>query len=573
MNRTLCSSLLPLLLAPLALAQKVAEVEPNDTPATAMPILPGQHIAASYTTSAPTDDDWYSFTLTAPGQVHLHTSAGGTLSLGLSRDNRIAIYDASGTVRLAWNDSAVGTMADCGATLPAGSYTALVNLKSGTAADYGLDFYVLPVTAIDTGEGPEPNDDTGTPTPFTPGDVLQGDLLSPTDVDFWQFTLTNRGYVQAATWDDGGIPQLDNVALRFYQETSPGVWAPLGTSNATNSASHRVTNLAHPGLLAAGTYAIAVQAGTAAAGTAPWDYVKVGTYSLRTALADMPGATVIPEQPEPNDNTTTPAGVFNPGDDLLGSTTGSTGDGIDWYLFAVAGPTTFVAMAEGTGASPLSGSSLRLWDATGTTSLASGSGSSSTHGRLVYTIERAGLYHLQIAGATVSTAGDYVLHTGATAPLYVSASTRTEPASTNACIGSNGLRPLLGTLSGETPAFGSTFVTRVERTLPNSFAAAFLGFSNTLAFGALPLPITLDFGLPDSLGNPTPCDARVDPVVWVLVLTDAAGSAEYTFQFPYVAGDIGLKIHQQALCWDPTLNAFGFSVSNDASYVLGDRPF
>jgi hypothetical protein len=563
--------LLPaLVLGPVLTAQKVAEVEPNDTPATAMAILPGQHIACTYTTNAPTDDDWFSFTLAAPGQVHLHASAGGTLSLGLSRDNRIAIYDSTGTVRLAWNDSAVGTMADCGATLPAGSYTAVVNLKSGNAADYGLDFYVLPVRPIDTAEGAEPNDSAGVPTPFTLGDTLEGDLSSPTDVDFWAFTLAGRGIVQAATYDDGGVPQLDNLALRYYQETAPGVWTALGTSNATNSASHRVTTLQHTGTLAAGSYAIAVQAGTATAGTAPWDYVKTGRYSLRTCLIDMPGGAGTIEGPEPNNAPATPAGVINLGDTATGNISGSNEE--DWYLIAVPGPTTVGAMAEGVGGTPLAGSGIRLYDQNGTL-VTTASGGSSTHGRLAYTIERAGTYYLAIYGAVVASAGDYVLHTGACAPLYVSSTTRTEPASTNACIGSNNLRPLLGTLSGETPAFGSTFLTRIERTIPNSFAAAFLGFSNTLAFGSVPLPVTLDLGLPDSLGNPTPCAGRVDPLVWVLVLTDGAGNGEYALNFPYVSGDIGLKIFQQALCYDPTLNGFGFSVTNDASYVLGDRPF
>ncbi|MBX3464507.1 MAG: hypothetical protein KF830_15165 [Planctomycetes bacterium] len=563
----------PLLLSPSLWAQKVLEIEPNDTPAQAMPILPGQHVVATYTTNAPTDDDWYSFTLAAPAQVHLHTSAGGTLSLGQSRDNRIAIYDATGTVRLAWNDNAVGTMADCGVTLPAGSYTAVVNLKSGNATDYGLDFFVLPVRAIDVVEGAEPNDLLGTPTVFAPGQTLEGELSTPADTDYWSFTVVAPCIVQVVSHDDGGIPQLDNLALRYHQEVSPGNWIALGAGNAVNTASHRVTSLQHAGTLAPGNYAVAVSAGTAATGTAPWDYVKTGKYSLRTSVIDLPGTVSVPESAEPNDNTTTPAGVFNPGDDLLGFTSGSTGDGIDWWLFAVGGPTTFGAIAEGTGPSPLAGSTLRLWDATGTVSLASGSGSATSHGRLVYTFERAGLYYLQIAGATTTTSGNYVLHTGAANPLYVPASTRTEPASTNACIGSNGLRPLLGNLSGELPNFDSTFITRIERTIPNSFAAVFLGFSNTLAFGSVPLPVTLDFGLPDSQSNPTPCAGRVDPLVWVLTLTDGAGNGDFTFNFPFAASDIGLRIFQQALCYDPTLNGFGFSITNDASYVLGDRTF
>ena len=135
---------------------------------------------------------------------------------------------------------------------------------------------------------------------MTLGDTIEGSLSSPTDVDFWSFTLTGRGIAQAVSFDDGGVPQLDNMALRYYQLTAPGVWTALGTSAATNSASHRVSNLQHPGLLNAGTYAIAVQAGTAATGTAPWDYQKTGQYSLRTCLIDMPGGGPLAEGAEPN---------------------------------------------------------------------------------------------------------------------------------------------------------------------------------------------------------------------------------------------------------------------------------
>jgi hypothetical protein len=550
-------------------AQKVNEVEPNDTAATAMPITAGTHIVASY--SSTTDEDWYSFTLTSPGQVHLHTVANGTLALGLSRDNRIAFYDATGTTRLAWNDGAVGTMADCGVTLPAGSYTARVNLKSGTAVAYDLDFYVLPPNPIDTVEAAEPNGATGTPTSFTLGDTLEGQLVTavPADEDYWSFTLTGRGIVVAATYDDGGVPQCDNMALRFHSG-GPGAWVALGASDATNSQSHRITTLTHPGTLLAGTYAIAVKGGTAAVGTAPWDYVKVGKYSLRTALIDMPGAPAAPEGPEPNNTPSTPAGTISLGDDVSGNSTGSLDE--DWYAFAIGGPTTIGAMAEGTSATPLAGSGLKLYDATGTL-MTSASGSSTTHAKLVYTIERAGLYYLSINGPTTTVTGNYTLHTGGTAPLYVSATTRAEPASTNACIGSNGQRPLLGNMSGETATFNSTFVTRVERTYPSSFVVGMVGTSNTLGLGSIPLPFLISYGGLDSQNQPTPCYVRVDPLIMIAVLTDAAGNGEYWYVFPYTPSALGLKVYHQALCFDPPINSLGLTVSNDGSYVLGDRPF
>jgi hypothetical protein len=555
-----------------AQAQIVLELEPNDTPAQAQPISAGQHIQATFATS--TDEEWFAFTLAAPGQVHLRTLNSGTLSLSTSRDTRIALYDATGTTRLAWNDGASGTRADCGVTVPAGSYLWRVGLKTTitAAAAYDLDFFVLPGRAINTVEGAEPNDPTlpapGVPTSITLGDTVEGTLSTPTDVDFWSFTLQNRGVVQIASFDDGGAPQLDNMSLRFWQETTPGTWVAIGTA-ATNSASHRVANLQHPGMLTAGTYAVAVQAGSAAAGTAPWDYVKTGSYSLRTALIDMPGGNV-PEGAEPNQTPAT-ATTFGLGFDALGSA--QAGNDPDWYSFAISTPTTVAAMAEGTGGSPLPGSTLRIWDAFGNT-FGSGSGGATTHGRLITTLVTPGIYFLEIAAAQFTMTGDYVLHTGSATPLYLASTTRVEPASTNACVGSTGLRPLIGYLPGETAVFESTFVTRIERTIPSSFAAIMLGLSNTTALGGtVPLPVFLDTGGLDAQGLPTQCLIRVDPQLLLLVLTDANGTGEFAYNFPYVAAAIGTKVFEQALCFDPALNASGLSVTNDASFVVGDLPF
>jgi hypothetical protein len=550
-------------------AQKVGEIEPNDSPATAMPITAGMHITASYATT--TDDDWYSFTLAQPGQVHLHTVGTGTLSLPVTRDNRIAIYDATGTVRLTWNDATVGLMADCGATLPAGSYKAVVNLKAGTAAAYDLDFFVLPAKSIDTFEAAEPNGATGVPTPFRLGDTIEGAILPgvPADEDFWSFTLPTRGIVVAATYDDGGVPQLDNVALRLYSGI-PGLWTAIGGGDATNAQSHRVTTLAHPGILDAGTYAISVKAGSAAAGSGPWDYAKTGKYSLRTSFIDLPDSYVVQEWLEPNNSPATLAGVVAYGEAYSGNCTGSLDE--DWYLLPVGSPMTIGVMAEGIGATPLAGSTLRVWDDTGTVIVVSAAGGASTHARLVCTIERAGVYYLSIQGPNVNTTGDYLMHVGATTPLYVGSTTRVEPASTNACIGSNGVRPMLGYAQGEAPVFGSTFITRVERTLPSSFAIGVVGLSRTMS-GSIPLPALIGYGGLDSQGNPSPCYVRVDPVVTIAVFTDASGAGEYSMNFPWSPAILGTKVYQQALCFDPSLNALGLSVSNDASYVLGDRPF
>jgi hypothetical protein len=117
--------------------------------------------------------------------------------------------------------------------------------------------------------------------------------------------------------------------------------------------------------------------------------------------------------------------------------------------------------------------------------------------------------------------------------------------------------------------FNSTFVTRIEGTIPASFAAIMLGLSDTTAVGGtVPLPVFLDTG-----GMGSQCLIRVDPQVFVLVPTDASGNGETAYTFPFVAAAIGTRAFEQALCFDPTLNGSGLSVTNDASFVVGDRSF
>lgn len=267
------------------------------------------------------------------------------------------------------------------------------------------------------------------------GDTVEGTITSG-DSDFWSFTLGTPGTVRISTLDDGGIPQLDFVGLRFWRETSPGSWVGVG-STWSDVFSHRV-NLLSNGLLQPGTYAVAIDSlnfGT----VGPWTQAGIGKYSLRTELV------------------------------------------------------------------------------------------------------------------------------GVTPPVYVTSTTDVQPSST-ACVGSNGQSPRIGHMPGETPVFDSTFVTRIENATPSSLAAIMLGLSNTTAiFGSLPLPALLDNG-----AQGTQCMVRVDPELVVLVLTDANGSGEFATRLQVSVALLGARVFEQALCFDPTLNSLGLSVSNDASFVIGE---
>ncbi|MFO1077187.1 MAG: PPC domain-containing protein [Planctomycetota bacterium] len=544
-------------------AQHVPEVEPNDTVAQAQPIVAGRHVVANLVAG---EQDWYSFTLASPALVQLRTS--GNFAVNPSVDTVVFLFDATGTARLAWDDRSVGQHSVCGATLPAGTYTCQVIGKlATTAGDYGLDFTAVAPRAITVVEGPEPNGDpalAGTPTPFTPGDTIEGDLSSPTDSDWYVFALTTRAIVQAVCYDDGGVPQLDATLLRFYQETSPGVFAAFGTTS-TITTSHRAFNLAHPQTLLPGNYAIEVVAGTAATGTPPFDYQKVGKYSLRTAIYSMPGTGTVAEGPEPN-NAPGLAPFFSLGDTLTGFCSG--GNEEDWWAFAVGAPTTVAFMSDNGLPNPITDTSVKVYDDSGTALSTASSGGPSSHGRLIFTLPQAGIYYVAVAGGLFAATGDYVVYTGGADAMYVPSTFSQQPPSTNACPGSNALRPALLVQSGEAPAIGSTCVLRLQNALANAVAVPFFGFSRTLANGGtIPLPYDLT-----TAGAPG-CFVRVDPMFPLFVLCDASGVAYVDLILPPTLSMRGLIFYCQSIQIDLPLNPLGASLSNDVKLQLGDRPF
>lgn len=545
------------------LAQHYPEAEPNNTVAQAQPLLVGQQVTANLTAG---DEDWYSFTLQAPGLVNLKTS--GNFAVNPSVDTGVFLFEATGTTRLAWDDNSAGNHSVCGATLPAGSYTVRVLGKlATTAGDYGLDFSVLPPMVITAVEGPEPNGDPallGVPTPFVPGDMIEGDLSSATDSDWYVFTLTTRSIVQAICYDDGGVPQLDATLLRFYQQTGPNTFTAFGTTS-TISGSHRAFNLAHPQTLLPGTYAIEVVAGTVATGTAPFDYTKTGKYSLRTAAYVMPDFGPVAEGPEPN-NAPGLAPFFQLGDELVGNCSG--GNEEDWWAFAVGSPTTVAFMSEDGLPSPITDTTVKVYDASGTAIGTASSGGPSSHGRLILTLPHAGIYYVAVAGGLFAATGDYILHTGGAPAMYVASAFSQTPPSTNACPGSNALRPALVVQSGEVPAVGSTCVLRLQNALPNAVAIPFFGFSRTLAnAGTVPLPYDMT-----TVGAPG-CFLRVDPMFPLFVVCDGSGVTYVDLILPPAVAMRGLIFYCQSIQLDAPLNALGASMSNDVKLVLGDRPF
>lgn len=559
--------LLPLLAAtfvPALLAQRVAEVEPNDSVGVAQPLVFGQQVDCVLVAG---EQDWFTFTLASTAEVHLTTH--GNFAVSSSVDTVVLLYDAAGTTRLAWNDGARGVHSDLGVTLAAGTYTALVvGRQATTAGAYSIDLVQYAPTAIDTVEAAEPNGDPANseiPTVIGNDHTFAGSLSAPTDQDWYTFTLATDAIVQAFVYDDSTVPQLDNTLIGLRQLVS-GTWTTFGTTS-TNSTSHRAFTLAHPGYLSAGTYNFAVTSGTAAAGTAPQNYVKTGNYAVRTRMIALPGFTTVAEAPEPNDNVNTTA-VLGLGDNATGFCSGSNEE--DWFALIVPGPTTIALCVENGAIAPaITDTTVRLLDGAGTVlgTASTGGPSGTSHGKLLVQVTTPGFYYVGVAGGLFAATGNYILRTGGTTPILWPAAFQQQPPSTNACLGSTGLRPQLNRANAEVAQLGTHFTMRLNNALPNAGVVSMLGFSNSLASGGIPLPLDLT-----SFGAPT-CFLRVDPAQTNFGVADGSGIWFWDLPIPNDRFLGGLVFYAQVACFDAALNTFGINVSNDVKVTLGDRGY
>lgn len=556
-----------LLLAGALPGQSLPEFEPNDTAAQAQNVPFGAQIDANLVAG---EQDWYTFVVTGTQEVHCQTSGQYVVA---NFDLAVFLYDATGTTLLAWDDSArPGLHADAGCVLGAGTYTCkVIGKNAGLSGDYGFEVVLQAPGVVNTVEAAEPNNSPasgGTPTPFTMGDIVTG-FLAPfagtADSDWWSFTLVNRGIVLAQIDDDASFPQCDNQSLRAHIEASPGTW--VSDIALAPTVGHRV-QAPMRGAPVAGTYAWEV-VGAAPGGSAPFNYTRTGNYSMRTQLIDMPGAVVVAEPVEPNSSPVT-AGLLSLGDSATGSTTGNDQD---WFAFQVTtAPRTLGFITQNGVGSPIVDTSIRLYDAAGNlVSAATPSGSSggatdgiagSLHGRLILTVLNPGTYYVSVEAGPAATGTDYVLHTGQAAPMRVSSSITFGP-SANGCVGSNALIPTLDARRAEVPQLESLGVTRVSNALPSTVAVAAYGFSNSTP--GLPLDLTF-------LDMPG-CFLRIDPVIYLGTFLDGAGTGYFEVGWLSSYSTIGQTIYMQAFCFDPLANLFGFTVTNEARYVLGDRGF
>jgi hypothetical protein len=133
----------------------------------------------------------------------------------------------------------------------------------------------------------------------------------------------------------------------------------------------------------------------------------------------------------------------------------------------------------------------------------------------------------------------------------------------NACVGSSGLAPQIGSPAGVWPQLGGQLAVNLSDGPLASIAVLYLGNSDRVWAG-IPLPFDLA-----SLGA-AGCQVWHDPEVLLAAAgTDNAGSAALSFPIPNQAFLFGRRFYASWYCVDLAANTLGVTTSGYATVIVG----
>lgn len=245
---------------------RVVDSEPNDSPATALPLNP-TGISTGYLGfygSGTTDlNDYWKITTTQDGWLRVQIRND---SLDLRDDRTIfdvdmSLYDMNTTTYIT-GDSRTGTFSQAAAFLRPGTYYVRAYRGIGRAGSYEIrsDFFTAPRT-----NDPEPNDTYQTASAAAVNSVVTGHLgyysNGLTDLsDYWKFTLQGDGKVVVQIANDS----LDQSGAVFDVDFS--VYDSDGSTYITGNSSTGSYSEA-TSFLKAGTYYVRAYRGIGSAGS------------------------------------------------------------------------------------------------------------------------------------------------------------------------------------------------------------------------------------------------------------------------------------------------------------------
>lgn len=571
--RSLLATLSTLAFATPLLAQRVAEVEPNNTAATAQAVALGVQIDANLTAG---ELDYYAFTTVADGEMRFSTSG--------STDTRIEVTDTAGSVLFAGNDDARGLQSDITINLPAGSYCIRAfGYTATTAGAYSLDISRTALLKSYTDFENEPNDTVATANlligAFINNAQVAGNLSSAADVDVYQIILAapkSALYVQVG---EGDAPWISGHRLEFWD--AAGVLLPAATLgvNAIDSGIFNSRSNAQR-VWPAGTYHVVVR-GRSAAPT--YNPIPLGAYRLEIAVMPIGTGATVPEAAEPN-NTIATATPLAPGDVGLGSLTNSTGaDPTDlWGPFVAGGNGSLLTFqTTGVAVGGMLDTTLRLWQVaypatvpptlvappagtispatvTWTTGNILETATGSSHARGTVTFFVPGLvYYVEVVspGTTAAMAGSYTIELSTNEPpLFVTSSYTIVAA--NATCGAAPRPTLTRQFTNETPTVGQTFV-RQATNLDGVAGLLVLGLESVL-----PIDIV---GLGFSLAPAGSCFLNVSPDL-VNVITNG----DIVFNVPKSVSLRGAYVWEQVVDV-ASISPVDLQMGNYARILIGER--
>ena len=193
-----------LLLSTPLLAQRLPEVEPNNTAATEQAVAMGVQIDAALVAA---DNDWYSIT-SVGGQVRFTTS-------GVA-DTRLEISGPTGLPVLAGNDDSRALQSDITIDLLAGSYKVRVfGFSATTAGAYSLDIALETPAKTFTAVEVEPNNTLLLAQPIGIDAQVNGSL-APLDEDWYRIVLTAPRTGLFIQVTEGDAPWVSQHSIEFY---------------------------------------------------------------------------------------------------------------------------------------------------------------------------------------------------------------------------------------------------------------------------------------------------------------------------------------------------------------------
>ena len=397
------------------------------------------------------------------------------------------------------------------------------------------------------------------------------------DMDYWQVVLTapTTGIFLLIT--EGDAPWVSGH--RFEVCDSAGVPVSAATLGDNNGLGARTSTTR---VWPAGIYHVAVRSpvGPSTPTVAPALENRTGNYLLELHLMPMDTAGLVAESETiggPNTNNAPATAVpFAPGQIGQGNITNTSGtDPSDWWgPIVISTPSTITFQTRQGVAPALLDSTINLRDAAGALVIGATEGNLLTptsHARATVTLAPTpGTFYLEVVspGAGATQGGSYELQLGAivSAP-YVPGSYELFEA--NGACGAAPF-PVLSnqwTSNAEIPLTGTTFARWLGGCPPSALYLHLIGFSNSLANGAIPLPFDMAV-----LGAPG-CTINVDPVILLTGITDATGSANLITLVPGSNVFRGSAWYEQAIVSNPAANAFGAQFSNYARAIVGDRSY